>query len=89
MIQSFGLEFDSEDEMLAAVNRLWNQNKMTGEIEMLPLGNGAWRLNVHSEKQLRESLLESLPGKRVKARSIMQSDGKRELQDDDEGMEDS
>lgn len=81
MIQSFALEFDNEQEMLKIADKLWNHHNVTGEIEMLPLSDGRWRINVHSEKQLRDSTLEKLEGKRVQARSIL-SDMKKETLDE-------
>lgn len=65
MIQSFGLEFDTEEEMLETAKKLWNVHKVTGEMEMVALPNGKWRLNIHSEKQLRDSTLEKLNGRLV------------------------
>ena len=65
MIQSFGLEFDTEEEMLETAKKLWNVHKVTGEMEMVALPNGKWRLNIQSEKQLRDSTLEKLNGRLV------------------------
>lgn len=71
MIVSFALEFESRAEMEKVVERLQKRHEVSGELEMLPLGEGRWRLTVFSEKPLRESSLESLPGKRVSARSTV------------------
>lgn len=65
MIVSFALEFQDEKEMRAVAQRLWNRHKITGEMEMMPIGDGRWRLSVHSEKQLRQSTIDKLPGKPV------------------------
>lgn len=71
MIVSVALEFDDEAALRAAVDRLWNKNGITGEIEIQRLENGRWRLDVHSEKPLRPNTLESLGGRQVKARSAV------------------
>lgn len=67
MLISFALEFDDEQALRQSVRKLWQQHGVRGEFELLPLGNGRWRLSVHSERQLRLSTLENLPGKLVKA----------------------
>lgn len=68
MIVSFALDFNSRDEMEQVANKLWKQHKITGEMEMIPLPGGRWRLSVHSEKQLRSSTIEALPGKRTSSK---------------------
>ncbi|NLN17448.1 MAG: hypothetical protein GX182_09075 [Firmicutes bacterium] len=65
MILSFVLDFNSREEMDQVANKLWKQHKITGEMEMIPLPGGKWRLSVHSEKQLRQSTIDALPGKRI------------------------
>lgn len=71
MIMSFSLEFDDEEAMRKAVKRLWEKNGVTGEVDMYPLENGRWRLDVHSEKTVRDSTIESLGGTRVKPRTAV------------------
>ncbi|NLM94074.1 MAG: hypothetical protein GX165_00725 [Firmicutes bacterium] len=70
MILSFVLDFNSRDEMEQVANKLWKQHRITGEMEMIPLPGGRWRLSVHSEKQLRQSTIDSLPGKRTTSKLI-------------------
>ncbi len=77
MIQSIALEFDARDDMEKTASLLWNKYDVTGELEMMPLEDGRFRLTIHSEKQLRDSTLEKLPGKRVQAKSILR-DTKKE-----------
>lgn len=71
MIQSFALEFDDRAAMERVAKKLREKYGVTGEIEMSPIEDGGWRLTVHSEKQLREATLESLEGRRVKAKTII------------------
>lgn len=71
MIFSFALEFDDEASMRAAVKRLWEKLEITGEIEVNPAEEGRWRMDVHSEKTVRDTTIESLGGTRVKARSAV------------------
>lgn len=71
MIMSFALEFEDEASMRRAVEKLWEKNGITGEVDMTPLDEGRWRLDVHSEKTVRDSTIEALGGTRVKARSAV------------------
>ncbi len=71
MIISFALEFDDEATLRKAVDKLWEKHEISGELEIRPLESGKWRLQVHSEKQLRDSTIDSLGGKRVKVRSAV------------------
>lgn len=71
MITSFALEFADEKTLRKAVDKLWDKHEISGELEIQPLDEGKWRLQVHSEKQVRESTIESLGGTRVKARSAV------------------
>lgn len=71
MIVSFALEFETRAEMEKVVRQLQKRHEVSGELEMLPLGDGRWKLTVFSEKPIRESTLESLPGKRVSVHSTV------------------
>lgn len=62
---SIALEFESEQEMQAVADKLWNKHGISGELEMFQTSNGTFRLHIYSEKPIKESLLEKLPGKRV------------------------
>lgn len=64
-MQSFVLEFDSENDLREAAKKLWEGLKVTGEMGVKPLGNGRWRLEVNSEKEIRESSLEKFKDYRV------------------------
>jgi hypothetical protein len=71
VIFSFALEFEDEKTMRAAVKKLWDGLKITGEIEVNRLSDGRWRIDVHAESTVRESTIEALGGTRVKARSAV------------------
>lgn len=71
MILSFALEFDDEESMRRAAKKLWEKHEITGELDMTSLGDGRWRLDVHSEKNVRDVTIEALGGTRVKARSAV------------------
>ncbi|NLM42285.1 MAG: hypothetical protein GX199_08275 [Firmicutes bacterium] len=62
---SVALEFETEQAMQAAADKLWNKHGITGELEMFPTPSGAFRLHIYSEKPIKDSILEKLPGKRV------------------------
>jgi len=78
VIFAFALEFDSRAEAEKVVRQLQKRHEVSGELELLPLGDGRWKLTVFSEKPLRESTLESLPGKRVSARSAVRRESLQE-----------
>lgn len=64
-MQSFVLEFDNEKDLREATKKLWEGLKVTGEMGVKPLGNGRWRLEVNSEKEIREASLEKFKDYRV------------------------
>lgn len=57
--------------MRQAADKLWKERDITGEIGIEPLEDGRWRLDVHSEKTIRESTIDALGGRRVKVRSAV------------------
>lgn len=59
------LEFDDQKKLEAAVNKLRRGLEVTGELGIKPLEDGRWRLTINSEKNLRESTIERLGGRRV------------------------
>lgn len=61
----FALDFEKEAEVRAAAEALWKKHRVTGELSVRRLDNGKWRLEVNSEKQLRESTIDKFNGKRV------------------------
>lgn len=63
---SFALEFDAEEAMREAAEVLWKKHNITGEMTMRRTSEGRWRLEVHSEKNLRPQTLEKIGGERVK-----------------------
>ena len=66
-MQQVILDFDTEQDLREAAKKLWDGYKVTGEMAIRPLGNGRWRLELSSEKELRDSTLEKLNGKRLDA----------------------
>lgn len=69
-MQSFAMVFDTEAAVRQGARRLVTKFGVTGEIEMRPLPGGQWLLEVSSEKDLRESTLDKLQGKRVDPGSL-------------------
>ncbi len=69
-MQSFALVFDTEEALRQGARRLVSRFGVTGEIEMRPLSGGQWLLEVSSEKDLRDTTLEKLQGKKVDAGSL-------------------
>lgn len=66
---SIAYEFETEKEMKLVAEQLWNKHGITGEFEMYQTGNGRFRLQVYSEKQIKDSVLEKLPGRNVQVKS--------------------
>lgn len=65
---SIAYEFETEKEMQQVVDQLWNKHGITGEFESYKMASGKFRLHVYSEKQIKQSILEKLPGKSVQAK---------------------
>lgn len=62
----FIIDVKTEEDLNEALTILQNRHKVTGEFHIKPLGEDrGWRLSVHSEKKLRETTIEKLPGERV------------------------
>lgn len=66
---SIAFEFETRQEMEQVAKQLWDKQGITGELEMYPTSSGRYRLVICSEKQVRESVLEKLPGKRIQAKA--------------------
>lgn len=64
-MQTVVLEFDDEKSLREAVDHLWHRLRVTGEINVQPLGKGSWRLEIIAEKGLRPNTLEKLKGRLV------------------------
>ncbi len=63
----FTLQFESEDELNECIELLQEQYGVTGELSAEPIEGGRWELQVVSEKVLRDSVFERLPGRRVES----------------------
>ncbi|HYG58193.1 MAG TPA: hypothetical protein VD902_09060 [Symbiobacteriaceae bacterium] len=66
-MQFLSFEFENEKEMRETVKKLWEQYGVSGEMAIRPLGSDRWRLDITSEKDLRDSTLEKFEKFRVKA----------------------
>lgn len=64
-MQTLVLEFENEKDLRDTAKKLWEGLKVTGEMGVKPLANGRWRLEVNSEKELREATLEKFKDYRV------------------------
>ncbi len=68
-MQSIGFEFETEADMLKTAKKLWTKHGISGELEMVATANKKFRLNIYSEKNIRESVLNQIPGKRTQAKA--------------------
>lgn len=66
-MQHLVFEFTNPKECRDVAKKLMEQYGVTGEIHFQPLPQGRWRLQVHSEKDLRESTLEKFAQYRAEA----------------------
>lgn len=64
-MQHLVFEFPSEKEMRETVQKLWDGHSVTGEMAIRPVKDGKWRLEVYSEKDLRDSTLDKFSTHRV------------------------
>lgn len=81
-MQSVGFEFETEEEMLKAAKKLWTKHGISGELEMTATSNKKYRLTIYSEKTIRESILNQVPGKRTQAKAAFGT-SVHELNDDE------
>lgn len=81
---SIALEFETEAEMQSVAELLWKKHGVTGELEMYPTSTGRYRLQIHSEKQIRDNVLEKLPGKKVQAKGGYGSAVPKEVSNEDD-----
>ncbi len=58
-------EFDSEADLNDALTHLWDRLGISGEVNVRPLGDGAYRMEIVAEKTLRPATLEKLRGRRI------------------------
>ncbi|MDF2631045.1 MAG: hypothetical protein K0R39_4876 [Symbiobacteriaceae bacterium] len=64
-MQYLSFEFENEKEMRETVKKLWDTHNVSGELSIRPIANGRWRVEVTSEKDLRDSTLEKFAQYRV------------------------
>lgn len=64
-MQHLVFECDNEEALKEVAEKLWHGLGVTGEMSGRPLPGGRWRLEVHSEKELREASLEKVKEYRV------------------------
>ncbi|MBP2017749.1 hypothetical protein J2Z79_001134 [Symbiobacterium terraclitae] len=64
-MQYLVFEFPTEKEMRDTVKKLWDGYNVSGEMMIRPLSGGKWRVEVHTEKELRESTLEKFADYRI------------------------
>lgn len=57
-MQFLTFEFESEKDLRETVKKLWEQYGVSGELAIRPLSGDRWRLEITSEKDLRDSTLE-------------------------------
>lgn len=62
---SFTLEFETETDVREATRCLLADHAVTGEIGCRRLQNGRWRLDVASERELKDSVLDAFRGRRI------------------------
>ncbi|HWI53425.1 MAG TPA: hypothetical protein VNT01_14885 [Symbiobacteriaceae bacterium] len=66
-MQYLAFEFESEKDMRETVKKLWDVHNVSGELSIRPIANSRWRVDVISEKELRETTLEKFAQWRVEA----------------------
>lgn len=64
-MQYLVFEFPSEKEMRETVKKLWDHHNVSGEMSIRPLAGGKWRVEIHAEKDLRESTLQKFAEYRI------------------------
>jgi len=64
-VQYLVFEFPSEKEMRDTVKKLWDGYNVSGEMAIRPLSGGKWRVEVYTEKELRESTLDKFADYRI------------------------
>lgn len=64
-MQYLAFEFETEQEMKDTVKKLWEVMGVTGELAARPVANNRWRIELSSEKELRDSALEKFAKFRV------------------------
>lgn len=66
-MQHLVFEADAREELQELADKLWNQHGVSGEMAIRPAANNRWRLEVMTEKEIRESTFEKFAQFRVEA----------------------
>jgi hypothetical protein len=66
-MQSIEFEFETELELRETVNKLWDTMGVSGELSIRPMTNGRWRMEITSEKEVKESTLEKFAKFRIES----------------------
>ncbi len=66
-MQHHVFEFETEKELREVTDRFWSQHGVTGELNIREMANGRWRLEMISEKDLKDATLEKFAAYRVEA----------------------
>jgi hypothetical protein len=66
-MQYMAFEFDDEKEMREIVKKLWEGYGVSGEVAIRPTSGGRWRVEITSEKELRDSTLEKFEKYKIDA----------------------
>lgn len=66
-MQHLIFEFATDREMKETVKILWEQHNVSGEMSIRPITGGRWRVEINSEKDIRESSLEKFTAYMVEA----------------------
>ncbi len=62
---SIVLEYASEEAARADIDRIWAKDKVSGEVVLKKAGEGHWFLEITSEKDLTQAVLEKMKGRRL------------------------
>lgn len=65
VLQYLTFEFENDKEMQLTLKKLWEQYGVTGEVHIRPVPPDRWRVDLVSEKELRDSTLEKFSQFRV------------------------
>lgn len=57
-MQYLVFEFDTEKELREVVDKLWNKYNASGELRVRAISGGRWRLEMNTEKEIRDATLE-------------------------------
>lgn len=64
-MQYLTFECATEAELRDLAKKLWEQHGVTGEMHMRAASGGKWRLEIASEKELRDTTLEKFAAYRL------------------------